>query len=185
MRESLQYRNPVRAGIYLVLFFGGLLMGIGVVQMQGNSAFSGIFSEYFLNQYASLKIDAGRLLRYVGGYRSGQYALLVCCGALTAAPVIVGVLLFAFGMTWGTMLSVSTLRLGLKGVLLCVAGVLPQIFFYLPAFGWILLWILQRGSSRRKYLFLTAAGFFFLLFGILVEVYINPLILQQILRKMS
>lgn len=185
MRESLQYRNPVRAGLYLVLFFAGLLTGIAVVQMQSSSAFSGIFSEYFLNQYASLKIDAGRLLRYVGGFRGGQYALLVCCGALCAAPAIMGLLLFGFGMTWGTMLSVSTLRLGLKGVVLCVVGVLPQIFFYVPAFGWVLLWILHRGSSRRKYLFLTAAGFFFLLFGIMAEVYINPMILQQILRKMS
>lgn len=185
MRESLKYQNPVRTGVYLILFFAGLFVGIAAVQMQSSSAFYGIFSEYFLNQYASLKIDTGRLFRYVGGYRSGQYVLLVCCGALSAAPVLVGVLLFAFGMTWGTMLSISTLRLGLKGVLLCVAGVLPQIFFYIPAFGWVLLWILQRGCSRRKYLLLFAIGFFFLLFGIAAEVCLNPLILQQILRKMS
>lgn len=185
MRETLRYKNPIRASVYLVLFFAGLLTGIAVVQMQESVALSGIFSEYFLNQYASLKIDGGRLFRYVGSFRMGQYALLVCCGALTAAPVVMGALLFGFGMTWGTMLSVSSLRLGLKGVLLCVVGVLPQIFFYLPAFGWVLLWLLHQGCSRKKYFLLTALGFFFLFFGIMAEVYLNPLILQQILRKLS
>lgn len=82
------------------------------------------------------------------------------------------------------MISVSTVRLGLKGVLICVAGVIPQILFYLPAFGWMLLWIWNGGSSRKKYWFFVCAGFFFLLSGIVTEVYLNPLLLQQILRKM-
>ena len=181
MRESFKYQDPVRAGLYLVLFFAGLLVGIAIVQTQSSEALSGIFSEYFLNQYAALKIDTGRLFRYVGGYRLGQYVLVVCCGALFAAPVVIGALLFLFGMTWGTMLSISTLRLGLKGIVICVAGILPHIFFYIPAFGWVLLWVMKRGSSRRKYLFLTVAGFFFLFFGIMSEVCLNPLILKQIL----
>lgn len=183
--RGLNYGNPVRTGMYLALFFGGLFMGSALVQMQDSSAFYGIFSEYFLNQYASLKINTGRLFQYVGGYRGGQYALLVCCGALSAAPVLVGILLWGLGMSWGTMLSISALRLGFKGVLLCAAGVLPQLFFYLPAFGWVFLWVLKRGNNRKKYFFLSVAGFLFLLFGIGTEVFLNPLILQQILRKMS
>lgn len=185
MRETFIYRNTIRAGTYLILFFCGILAGVAFVQTQKSSAFAGIFSEYFLNQYAALQIDFIKLFRYVGSCRIGQYAILVCCGSLAAAPLICGMLILVLGMTWGTVISISTLRLGLKGVLICVAGVLPQIFFYMPAFGWILLWVLKRGSSRRKYLFLTAVGLFFLFFGIVAEVYLNPRILQQILRKMS
>ncbi len=184
MQERWNDQKNNNPGTCLILFFTGILAGIIFVQAQGSSAFAGIFSEYFLSQYASLKIDYEKLLRYVGSYRCGQYALLVCCGTLMAAPLIFHGAVFLFGVTWGTMISISTVRLGLKGVLICAVGILPQILFYIPAFGWMLLWVWQRGHSRKKYLILTAAGFFFLLFGIVTEVYINPPILQQILRKM-
>ena len=161
MQERWNDQKNNNPGTCLILFFTGILAGIIFVQAQGSSAFAGIFSEYFLSQYASLKIDYEKLLRYVGSYRCGQYALLVCCGTLMAAPLIFHGAVFLFGVTWGTMISISTVRLGLKGVLICAVG-----------------------HSRKKYLILTAAGFFFLLFGIVTEVYINPPILQQILRKM-
>lgn len=183
MRETLSYRRTITSGTCLVLFFAGLLAGILFVQTLDDSGYAGIFSEYFLSQYASLRIDHKRLLWYVGRYRISQYVFLICCMALPAAPMLLCGLLFLLGMTWGTLISVSTVRLGLKGVLICAAGILPQIFFYLPAFGWVLLWILRQGSSRKKYLFLALAGFFFLFFGLITEAYLNPLILQQILRK--
>ncbi|MBS6397690.1 MAG: hypothetical protein KH452_11170 [Clostridiales bacterium] len=184
MNGVLYYKRSLTPAGCLILFFAGLLAGILFVQTQEDAVFAGIFSEYFLNQYASLKIDHKKLMWYVSGCRLGQYALLVCCGALTQAPLIIRVLIFGLGMTWGTMTSISTLRLGFRGMVICVAGVMPQMFFYLPAFGWILIWIWKQGYSRKKYFFLAVAGFFFLIFGIITEVYLNPLILQQILRKM-
>lgn len=184
MRDTLVYRKSIRPGGCLILFFAGILAGILFVQSQKESALAGIFSEYFLNQYASLKMDYKRLFRYVGGYRCGQYLCLICCGTLAAAPLLFGGLLFLLGMTWGTMISLSTIRLGFKGVVICVFGLLPQLFFYLPAFGWIWMWFWQNGYSRKKYLLLAGVGFFFLFFGIISEVYLNPLILQHILRKL-
>ena len=142
---------------YLLLLFAGLILGVVLVQTCQKSMLPGIFGTYFLSQYANLKIDTLRLLKYTGSYRAGQYLLL----------------------------SISTIQLGIKGILICVAGVLPQIFFYLPAFGWVLLWITYHGNSRKKYLFLAAAGSLFLLFGILSETCINPPLLQQLLRKIS
>ncbi|MCD8098615.1 MAG: hypothetical protein LUE31_11470 [Lachnospiraceae bacterium] len=143
---------------FLFLLFSGLFVGIGLVQIQRETQFSGIFSEYFLSQYASLRIDTGKLLAYVSRCRAGQYMLLVCLGGLTAASAALGVMLFGIGILLGTILSVSALRLGLKGILICAVGVLPQLFFYIPAFGWVFLWIRQGGRSRRKYLFLSLAG---------------------------
>ena len=59
-----------------------------------------------------------------------------------------------------------------------------QLFFYVPAFGWMLMWFWQNGYSRKKYLLLSGIGFFFLFFGMVAEVYLNPMILQHILRKL-
>ncbi len=184
MKDILFYRKSISPGTGLIFFFTGLLAGVLFVQTMDESGFAGIFSEYFLNQYALLHIDCRRLLRYVGSCRLGQYLFLTCAAALFAAPLTAGGILFFFGMTWGTLISVSTVRLGLKGVLICVAGVIPQIFFYLPAFGWVILWLFRRGTSRKRFFLLAVGGFFFLIFGIVTEVYLNPLILQQILRKM-
>ncbi len=165
----------------LLLLFSGLLAGIALVQMQSDARFSEVFSEYVLNQYATLQIDTGRLLGYIGRFRAGQYLLLLCLGGLSGAPAAIGIFLFCVGVCWGNTLSISVLRLGLKGILICVAGLVPQIFFYIPAFGWVSLWVCRGGSNRRKYLFLSLAGALFLFFGILTEVYVNPSLLQQLL----
>ncbi|MCD8248947.1 MAG: hypothetical protein LUC60_03705 [Lachnospiraceae bacterium] len=177
MRKSVSGRS-------LLLLFSGLLAGIVLVQIQKEARFSGIFSEYFLNQYASLRIDTGKLLVYTGRCHMGQYLLLVCLGCLSAAQATLCILLFGMGMLLGTVLSISALRLGLEGILICAVGVLPQLFFYIPAFGWVFFWVWRGGRSRRKYLFLSVAGSLFLIFGILAEVYINPPLLQQLLRRM-
>ena len=66
---------------------------------------------------------------------------------------------------------------------ICVAGLLPQVFFYLPAFGWMILWVICGGNNRKKYLMLGAVGGLFLLFVILTEACVNPAILRQILGK--
>lgn len=172
-------------GRYLVVLFAGLVLGVVLVQAGQESLFPGIFGTYFLSQYANLEIDTLRLMKYAGSYRLGQYLFAVCCGAMPMAPMVMGVLAFLLGTVMGTMLSISTVRLGIKGILICVAGVLPQIFFYVPAFGWIFLWVTHGGNSKKKYVFLAVAGSLFLIFGILSETCINPPLLQQLLRKIS
>lgn len=80
MGESVFSKYMTRPAGYLMFFFCGILAGVAVVQVQNSAALAGIFSEYFLNQYANLRIDSGKLLSYVGRYRCGQYFLAVCCG---------------------------------------------------------------------------------------------------------
>lgn len=185
MGEFVFSKYMTRPAGYLMFFFCGVLAGVAVVQVQNSAALAGIFSEYFLNQYANLRIDSGKLLSYVGRYRCGQYFLAVCCGVLPVAPAVFAGLVFLLGMAWGTALSISVVRLGLAGILICAVGIFPQFFFYLPAFGWVLLWTMYGGRNRKRYFCLIVAGFFFLLFGIGTEAGVNPLILQQVLRKIS
>ena len=185
MGESVFSKYMTRPAGYLMFFFCGILAGVAVVQVQNSAALAGISSEYFLNQYANLRIDSGKLLSYVGRYRCGQYFLAVCCGVLPVAPAVFAGLVFLLGMAWGTALSISAVRLGLAGILICAAGIFPQFFFYLPAFGWVLLWTMYGGRNRKRYFCLIVAGFFFLLFGIGTEAGVNPLILQQVLSKIS
>lgn len=170
---------------YLALLFAGLTAGAVLVQLGKEQVLPGIFGSYFLSQYAVMQIDMIKLLRWIGEYRMGQYLLVVCCGTIPMASLALGILIVILGMSIGTMLSISTVELGIRGILLCAVGMLPQLFFYLPAFGWVILWVENQGRNRKKYGFLIAAGAIFLLFGILCETWINPILIQQILRKMS
>ena len=166
-----------------MIFFAGIIAGVLIAQMRADSSGTGLFSEYFLNQYASLSMDIEKLFLYVGGYRLSQYLVVVCAGFLPLAPVFLTGLLFLTGMLWGTMAGVSVLQLGGKGLLICVAGLFPQIIFYIPAFGWVVLWTFCGGCNRKKYVFLVVLGLFFLLFGIACEITLNPGLVRQILRQ--
>ena len=183
MYRFMKNGDFARSGMYLAAAGMGLLTGIGIIQMQSDSTFSGIFGEYFLNQYGSLQIDYIQMLRYIAGYRFGQYMLILGAGIIPASSLWMGFLLFLLGLLWGSTLGISILQLGVRGIVICIAGLLPQIFFYLPAFGWVVLWVVYHGNNRRKYLILGIAGGIFLMFGILTEACVNPAILRQILGK--
>ncbi len=175
-------REHVWPSICTALFFAGLLLGILWVQTSRFSV-EGIFCAIFLNQYASLQLDRGKLMIYIGRYRLGQYLFLVCCGGLSFAPVILYMVMLFLGFVCGSVLGVSTVQLGIQGILICAIGVVPQIFFYLLAYGWVFLWVMQKGRSKRRYLLLALAGLCVLMAGIMTESYLNPLLLQQFLRK--
>ena len=166
-----------------MIFFAGIIAGVLIAQTKATTADTGLFSEYFLNQYASLSVNIEKLFLYIGGYRISQYLAVVCAGFLQLAPAILTGLIFLTGMLWGTMAGISVIQLGGKGLMICVAGLFPQILFYVPAFGWVILWTSCGGSNRKKYVFLAALGLFFLFFGVACEAALNPGLVRQILRK--
>lgn len=166
-----------------MIFFAGIIAGVLIAQTKATTADTGLFGEYFLNQYASLSVNIEKLFLYIGGYRISQYLAVVCAGFLPLAPAILTGLIFLTGMLWGTMAGISVIQLGGKGLMICVAGLFPQILFYIPAFGWVILWTSCGGSNRKKYVFLAALGLFFLFFGVACEAALNPGLVRQILRK--
>ena len=166
-------------------FFMGIVAGVLIAQMRFQLTETELFGEYFLNQYAMLPVNREKLFFYVGGYRLSQYLAFVCIGFLAQAPLLLTALLFLAGMLWGSMTGISILQLGMKGFVICLTGLFPQILFYVPAFGWVFLWTYCGGVNRKKYMIFAFLGLFFLLFGIAAEACINPEIIRQILRKIS
>ena len=136
-----------------MIFFAGIIAGVLIAQTKATTADTGLLSEYFLNQYASLSVNIEKLFLYIGGYRISQYLAVVCAGFLPLAPAILTGLLFLTGMLWGTMAGISVIQLGGKGLMICVAGLLPQIFFYVPAFGWVILWAIPVEDRTEKNMF--------------------------------
>lgn len=181
MRKIIDKDIWIRRRLWPLLFLTGVLTGVFLVQMQEDHFFSDIFHEYFLKQYVSAAMDHKKMFWCIGAFRIGQYALMTGCGMLSIAVCLIGIWICGLGLIWGMMIRMSASCLGMRGIMICVMGLFPQIIFYIPAFGWILLWIQMRGSNRKKYILLSAAGFFFLILGIIAEACVNPMILQSIL----
>ena len=127
------------------------------------------------------------------GYTLALSAITVAGGVVFASLLaltvvakgkIVHVLFVAWsGFAYGYFCVISISAFGAKGLLLCLVALFPQFLAYVPAY----LGLVQLSERRREHVGWrkTAAVVFLfviLIVGILLESYINPLILQKLLK---
>lgn len=159
-----------------------------------------ILSSYLLEKYPAMNIEGERLFQYCIQIRL-MPVLYIGIFSLTmfGGIYLMGYLLW-LGFAFGALLSVATIRFGLKGILLCVVGMLPQFIIYVPVTAASLYYgneIYRRlyveyesdihsGRGKRSF-FLRYALIFMVLFivsiiGVILESYVNPLILKKFLK---
>lgn len=87
------------------------------------------------------------------------------------------------GFLGGMLLTMAAFSMGVKGIILCIVGVLPQFILYIPAYV-VLLWYAMNVSistwNRQKTVFVVLM----MTMGIVLEAYINPLFLQVFLKTL-
>ena len=172
---------------YLILaaFFAGII----IANLWGSELLVtyGIFNTYFLNQFASANINYDKLLYEILCIRGKEIAALLILEHFWTAK---GVLLLSeclLGVSFGILLVVAIANFGAVGPVSVFCGVFPQWLFYLS--GGLLFFFMQirKEDGRQGKAGEMVAGYLLclLLFilGILAEVYINPVLCQQILRK--
>ena len=168
---------------FLVFFMPGFLLGIIYVNFIAANymAEPGIFSEYFLDQFASMTIDAREYIWYLLRVRVLPYLALTVLAFTKVRKMAAVLFLFWTGISGGILISSAVANLGIRGSLLCAAGLLPQFLLYIPAYL-VLLWYCctapQNRWNRQKTLFVALA----MATGILLELYVNPVIVKAFLR---
>ena len=183
MRETLVYRKGISPGTCLILFFAGLLAGILFVQTLDESSFAGIFSEYFLNQYSADEIQMGEYLWYVARIRLAPLLLLGALGCTKLRKGVVAAFILWTGFSSGLLFTSAVIKMGVKGIILCLIAFVPQFLFY--AAGYLaLLWYLYTYPQIRWNLAKTVIFLLLLLVGILLECYVNPVIMQMFIRTL-
>ena len=155
-----KYQLPM---LYLIGFGMGILYANFIAK--NYVTMTGIFHEYFLNQYTQVKIINEDYLWY----------LL----RLTAA----GILLWT-GFAAGILSVAAVLRMGLCGMLLCIAGIFPQYIFYVPAYLLLIRYYYRYPQSEWNG---TKTGFTVMMIvaGILSEVYLNPGIVRWFVKVLT
>ncbi len=138
---------------------------------------TGIFHDYFLNQYTQDIIVTGEYLLYLLKNRGTPLALFVLIGTTKMRKIAVVAALAWTGFLAGVISVSSVLRLGASGMVLCVVAAIPQIAFY-AAGSIVLLWYFYSYPkvcwNYGKTLFVVIS----FLSGILLEAYLNPHIVK-------
>lgn len=163
-------------------FMPGFLLGILYVNliMKKYTAESGIFSDYFLKQYQISEIIAEEYLWYLIKVRVVPFLFLLGAAFTKLRKIVSISFLIWTGFSSGLLFSMAVLSMGIKGSILCIVGILPQFLLYIPAFM-VVIWYSytypQNQWNPQKSIFVTLT----LLMGILLETYVNPLMMQAFL----
>lgn len=163
----------------------GFLLGILYVNLTAGQylAESGVFSEYFLKQYTLAEVTAPEYIVYLAGVRLLPFLVMTGLIFTRARKTIAGIFLVWTGFLGGMLLTMAALSMGVKGILLCIVGMMPQFILYIPAYV-VLIWYAMTASvsswNRQKTIFVVLM----MSMGVILEAYINPLLLQAFLKTL-
>lgn len=167
---------------FLGFFMPGFLFGVIYVNFIAGKymAQPGVFSDYFLNQFTTVQINAGEYLWYLLRLRLIPLAVLAALSFTRVRKLSVILFLVWTGISGGILISSAAADQGIQGCLLCVTALFPQFLFYIPAFI-VLLWysysLPQIHWNRQKTIFIALM----MSLGIITELYVNPVLVKLFL----
>ena len=167
---------------FLVFFMPGFLLGIIYVNfiVRKYMAEPGIFSDYFLDQFQSVTVDAREYIWYLLRLRAVPFLALAGLSFTKARKISAVLFLVWTGISAGILISSAVLNMGIKGSLLCIVGLFPQFLLYIPAYV-VLLWYCytapQTHWNRQKTVFVSLT----MAVGIILEMYVNPILVKAFL----
>lgn len=166
---------------FLIFFLIGIVAAnfLGVESFQKN----GSLTRYFLKQFQYTQIDSHELLWCVCCNRLCIFLMLAFLCIMTKEKPVHVLFVAWSGFAFGYFCVMSISGFGARGLLLCLIALFPQFLFYVPVY----LGLVELSVRRREYMAWRGivAGILLLLglvVGILLESYINPIILQKILK---
>lgn len=196
------YGRDSRHISWLYLFLGGFLMGIFILNLWSGSFLQEmeLLNPASLNRLRYMEVDKGTFFAYILRERLGT-ALLLCLLATTYLGILaVSVYVLGMGVMAGIVLSVASIRYGIKGILLILVSVLPQYLLLVPACIMLLGWCCRLNTvlyhpersydvgfaTRKQYLLRKVVQLLVIigivLVGSVIESYINPVLLSGFLK---
>lgn len=169
--------------LFVLCYMAGFFAGILYVNLISRAyiASTGIFNDYFLEEYAQTDLVVGEFFLYVAYIR---FVPVVFLGALACTRMRKGVALGYIlwtGFSSGMILTTSVMKMGARGILLCLLGLTPQFICYGAAYL-MLLWFMFTYPHTRWNLSKTVSFALLVLTGIVLECYVNPVIMTFFLN---
>ena len=187
---------------WLYLFFGGFLIGIFILNIWRDAFLQEmeLLNAASLSRLRYMQIDGGTFFLYVLRERMGTVAVLCLLATTYLGTLAVSAYALGMGAMAGVVLSVASIRYGIKGILLILVSILPQYLLLVPACIMLMEWCYRLCTAlyhpersrdavygmRRQYLFRKAVQLLIivgiLLVGSVIESYIHPMLLSGFLK---
>lgn len=163
-------------------FFIGILYE-NMVSKTGNYRMD-LFRKSYLEEYLQIEVIAKEYLWYVVKTRFITLAIFFILSCVKWKKIFAIFSVGIIGICFGMLTSSAVLQIGAKGILLCFAGLFPHGIFYGLVYGMLFTYWYgypQRHWNHTKTVFVV----FMFLVGILMETYVNPIIVKGIIRMIS
>ena len=140
-----------------------------------------LFLKSNLQMYLQTNIVTNSYAWYVTKERLILFAWIFLFSCLKWKKIFVVLILVFLGFFMGTLVVMAVLQLGIGGIFLCVAGMLPHGIFYGVA-GYVLL--IYWYHHPHQYWNRAKSVFVFLMLGvgIVMEVYANPIVMKWVIQ---
>lgn len=171
-----KYRLPF---LYLAGFGIGILYANLIAKKY--VTVTGIFHEYFLSQYLQMNLVKEDYLWYILRWRAGPMIAVISVANLGIRKLVSVLILTGTGFLAGVLTVAAVLRMGVKGIFLCVAGIFPQYVCYVAAYGMLVYYYYHYPRTEWN-LTKTAFTVVVMFIGVLLEVYINPGVVRWFMR---
>ena len=176
---------------FLFSLAGGLFAGIiyGWLFSASYMEQVGFLSDAFLLDYLKKDVDGNHLFGYLLKGRGVSLFSVWLLGSSFLGRILVYLVLLWSGFSVGLYLMAGLMKRGISGLGFCIAAVFPQMLFYIPAFGLVLIQSFILSEKREmgrervlRYGIILFVSFLLLFLGVLMESYVNPSILKKILK---
>ncbi len=195
--KGIQLKNR---DFFLTLFLAGFAMGVLYITVFGKEAVhqTSLLSPYFFSKYERLEFAPEELFLYTFKSRLSTFLVLWLTGLTVLGTLAAYSYLLWIGAALGITMTTAAMKMGLPGIILCIAGSLPHFVLYVPAVYWILKKICEMsGNQERKfrqwnsgkkqffsYIIVGIFGILLLFAGAFLESYVNPFFLKPFLKKL-
>lgn len=191
--------EPHRAALLFLL--GGIIFGALYANIFRDIYIDNIefFDSYYISKMNLIEIDYGLLFQYIIMNSYKQFILFwIFSITILGIPYMVFSLIY-FGFSTGFIISVATMKYGIKGLLLFLTYIFPQYIIYIPAalvcllVGYRLCKDMNASNSlngKNKWrivieklpiIFLLGV---FILIGCVMETYINSFLLKKVIQML-
>lgn len=164
---------------YMTGFLGGILY-TNLISKDYVAAL-GIFNDYFLSQYVQTDLAGGSYLWYLIKIRMAPLLGVFLPPAARIRKLAVTAFLIWTGFLCGMIFTSAALKLGVKGIVLCLAALLPQGLFYAAGYAVLLIGLYYYPKINWNFQ-KTIAVFLAICIGVALECYMSPVLVKIILK---
>lgn len=188
VRQGKHERRKITVYHLDMVFFLTFFVGIMWANLLGENSKNRFFmlNEYYIQQLKYMEIENTNLLLFILEKRIPVFILLILLSFTAAGILTQMVLVSYFGVSFGFLCVMAITNFGWKGLIYTAGFLFPHYIFYLI---WYLLFlkVLKNRkdgvhTGKKESLGQTGILILIVVVGILLESYVNPMILQKILK---